>query len=135
MRTFKEFLAERVIEDINQEAERHALYEELSLFEHETYKRIPKTQSSYRPDPGNTNTNTQPHAHVFAKPKGRGKELYSVNIDGSGHDGSTGIEISAKHADFLRTKNYKISSDNILESISINDLDRSKHLLIIIEDA
>ena len=57
------------------------------------------------------------HSHVYAKLKGSGKEIYSVNIDGSGHDGSRGIKIPDSHAEFFRRKGYRIPNDNILEGI------------------
>ena len=80
----------------------------VELFEHETYKLIPGTNNSYRTDAGNTNTQTIKHSHVFAKPKGSGSELFSVNIDGSGHDGSSGTEISSSHANYFRSIGYEI---------------------------
>ena len=76
---------------------------ELSLaLEHHTYQNIPGTRNSYRMDSPNTNTRTERHAHVYAKPNGNGKELYSVNMSGKGHDGYTGACIPAKHANFFR---------------------------------
>jgi hypothetical protein len=106
MKTFQEYLAEKekVVE---------AVVAKINLFEHEIYKRIPNTQNSYRADPGNTNTKTLNHSHVFAKQKGRGKELYSINVDGSGHDGSSGTQLSDKHADHFRCLGYEIPLDNM----------------------
>lgn len=92
--------------------------EKLSItLEHEKYKNIPGTNSSVRQDKGNTNTKTQDHAHVYAKRNGGGKELYSVNLDGSGHDGSSGKSIPSSHADFLRSLGYEIPVNLVLESI------------------
>lgn len=126
MKTFKQVLAE------NKKVE--AVSKLVELFEHETYKRIPGTASSYRQDAANTNTKTQQHAHVYARPNGGGKELYSVNLSGSGHDGSSGIEIPAPHADFLRSKGYSIKSDNILESLSPEKLQEGQYCLVLLED-
>lgn len=127
MKTFKNFLSEN-----NTTVEVGQLIE---LFEHETYKRIPGTPNSYRQDPANTNTKTQQHTHVYAKPNGRGKELYSVNLSGSGHDGSSGIEIPSSHADFLRSKGYDISPNNILENLSVEQLQSGQYYLVLLEDS
>ncbi|GAB6057107.1 hypothetical protein JCM31598_02240 [Desulfonatronum parangueonense] len=56
---------------------------------------IPGTKNSYRVDPENITTRTIKHSHVYAKPKGEGKFIYAVNIDGSGHDGSSGNRYQA----------------------------------------
>ena len=96
---------------------------ELSLtLEHLTYKDIPGTRNSLRIDPQNTNTLTQRHAHVYAKPKGSGKQLYSVNMDGSGHDGSSGVVIPASHADYLRSLGFTIPDNLSLESLDFESL-------------
>ena len=96
---------------------------EISLaLEHYTYKNIPSTKNSLRIDPQNTNTMTQRHAHVYAKPKGGGKELYSVNMDGSGHDGSSGKVIPASHAEHLRSLGFTIPDNLSLESLYIESM-------------
>lgn len=123
MKSFKEFISEG-----------KEIMKLIELFEHQTYKNIPGTKSSYREDPANTNTVTQKHAHTFAKQKGKGSQLYSVNINGSGHDGSSGTEISQSHADFFRGKGYKIDSSNILESINLIDLDPNDFELITLNE-
>lgn len=127
MKTFKQFLTE----DKRGEALKHLK----ALFEHEIYKRIPGTSNSYRQDSANTTTNTQWHSHIYAKLNGGGKELYSVNYNGSGHDGSSGVKIPTTHADFFRSKGYNIKSDNILESLSLEKLRKGIHSLIIFEDS
>ena len=123
MQSFKEFSAylEKTKELIN-------------LFEHKTYKNIPNTKNSYREDPCNTNTMTIKHAHVYAKPKGEGTEIYSVNIDGSGHDGSSGIKIPNSHADFFRKQGYSIPDSNILESMILSESFSEEYELLIFED-
>ena len=123
MKSFKEFLKEK--------EESMKLIE---LFEHQIYKNIPGTKNSYREDPGNTNTMTQQHAHTYAKPKGKGVQLYSVNIDGSGHDGSSGTGIPSAHADFFRNKGYEIDNSNILESITLSDLDPDQFELVTLNE-
>lgn len=118
MMTFKEFLADRAKQDAP-EVTIVTLLD--TLLEHETYKNIPGTKSSFRTDSGNTNTKTQQHVHVYAKPKGNGKEIYSINRDGSGHDGHSGKEITKSHADYFRSQGYDVKANNILESIGTDD--------------
>ena len=103
--------------------ERLSKFSEISLaLEHYTYKNIPGTKNSLRLDPQNTNTMTQRHAHVYAKPKGGGKELYSVNMDGSGHDGSSGKVIPASHAEHLRSLGFNIPDNLSLESLDFESM-------------
>ena len=125
MMSFKVFLAE---------TKKSKARKLLDLFEHQTYKNIPGTKNSYREDPGNTNTMTSKHSHVYARQKGMGSQLYSVNIDGSGHDGSSGIEIPSTHADFFRNRGYNIPGNNILESLLLTESGADEYELFIIED-
>lgn len=126
MKSFKDYVKET--------ERKRALAEAVDLFEHETYKSIPGTANSYRKDPVNTTTLTQQHVHVYAKKNGGGKELYSANIDGSGHDGSSGYAVPAKHAEYLRGLGYSIPIDNVLECISLNPEDKDLYSLVIMED-
>jgi hypothetical protein len=123
---FKEYLRESA-------AQNRTFREWVQLFEHEVYKPIPGTQNSYRSDPSNTNTMTLRHSHVYAKPKGRGKELYAVNFDGSGHDGFSGTAIPARHADFFRSLGYSIPDTNILESLDLDVLEEEAFSLTVLE--
>lgn len=123
MKSFKEFVAET-----------EKAKELINLFEHQAYKNIPGTKNSYREDTGNTNTMTSKHSHVYAKSKGRGIEIYSVNIDGSGHDGSSGTEIPSSHAEFFRSKGYSIPDNNILESLILSESASEEYELLIFED-
>jgi hypothetical protein len=110
-----------------------ALSKRIQLFEHETYKPIPGTKNSYRTDSGNTNTKTIKHSHVYAKLKGGGSELYSVNMDGTGHDGSRGKVLPQSHAEHFRDLGYSINPNNILESMDFEQINESKYSLILIE--
>ena len=92
------------------------------LIEYELYKNIPPTRNSYRTDTQNISANSKKHVHVYSKPNGKGKELYSVDIDGKGRHGFNNYEIPKNHADFFRNKGYKINSDNVLESKNLDDL-------------
>jgi len=123
IQTFKEFIIEK---------ERNKKIEKILLCEHEVYKNISGTKKSYRIDSQNLNTKTQEHVHVYAKRHGKGKELYSVNIDGTGHDGSSRKQISTTEANFFRKKGFEIPSNNILESIDYNQLASQgfQHILV-----
>jgi len=107
-------------------AEATSLSEKMSLLSLEyitegaDYQGVPKTQMSVRFDNGNTNTMTQGHAHVFARPNGQGKQLFAVNIDGTGHDGSSGAAIPKKVGAFLQTKGYTIHPNFVVESMCLS---------------
>lgn len=122
MGDFKDFLNEK------------ELVAQVMLFEHKIYKQINGTRNSYRQDTGNTNNMTLTHSHVYAKPNGNGKELYSANIDGTGHDGYRGTEIPKKHADFFRSKGYLIKDDNILENLILSNLHKDDYEIIILNE-
>ncbi|MET1256145.1 hypothetical protein [Aliikangiella maris] len=109
MKSFKQYLKQQLLDEQN--------LQKIQLFEYEVYKPIPGTKNSYRQDAANTNTMTLKHSHIYAKLGGKGKELYSVNFNGTGHDGSSGIEIPQTHADHFRSLGYNIPPNNILESI------------------
>jgi len=127
MKRFKQFLVE---------VEREKVVEKLTLaLEHEVYKRIPGTANSYRQDSAKTSKQPQRHSHVYAKLNGGGKELYSVNFDGSGHDGSSGATIPSAHADFFRSKGYDIPLTNALESLSLEQINDGTYSLVLLEDA
>lgn len=112
-----------ILREVLQNDARIKNFKELSIsLEHHTYKDIPGTRNSLRIDPQNTNTLTQRHAHVYAKPKGRGNQIYSVNMDGSGHDGSSGTVIPANHADYLRSVGFTIPGNLSLESLDFESL-------------
>lgn len=124
-----------ILQQVLKEQEQDKLLQELTIsLEHHTYKRIPGTNNSYREDKANTNKNTQRHAHVYAKRNGGGKELYSVNLSGTGHDGSSGTVIPSSHADFFRDEGYSIPLTNSLESISIDLSEDDDYVLFLLED-
>ncbi len=123
MMSFEEFLNEKeqVVADKGQTI--HIIHISDSgenLLEHQTYKKISGTNQSYREDSANTNSKTQQHVHVYAKLKGQGNQLYSVNMDGTGHDGNHGKKIPKKHADYFREKGYNIDQNNILENQNLD---------------
>lgn len=101
------------------------------LLEYECYKLIPDTKNSYREDPTNTSTLTIRHSHVYAKPKGKGKHLYAVNLDGSGHDGYSGIRIPASHAEYFRERGYSVPENNVLEAIELERVSHADFVLLL----
>ncbi|WP_353238099.1 hypothetical protein [Limnohabitans sp.] len=113
MLLFKGFLKKNQAEPVNTL---------ILALEHNTYKSIPGTKNSFRIDSQNTNTMTQRHAHVYAKLEGKGEQLYSVNVDGSGHDGSSGRVIPKAHASHFRNLGFAIPDNLTLESIDLKNL-------------
>jgi hypothetical protein len=132
MITFKEFIKKAQIA-ANRLGLRQSMADanQICLDEHHVYRRFPGEKTSYRIDSGNTSTLTQRHAHVYAQPEGKGRQLYAVNIDGSGHDGSSGTEISSSHADFLRGQGFDIPTTNIIEQLDHASLGNSYRLILI----
>ncbi|MDV6344064.1 hypothetical protein [Nitrosomonas sp. Is37] len=128
MKRFKDFLREK------RDEREKKLCELFLALEHHTYKNIPNTRNSLRVDSQNTNTLTQRHAHVYAKPNGGGKQLYSVNLDGSGHDGSSGAVIPANHAEYLRGLGFTIPDNLTLESLDIDSLSPELYEICILDD-
>lgn len=130
MKRFKDFLKE-----VEQDKLREKNLKGLVLaLEHQTYKSMPGTRNSLRLDSPNTNTGTQRHAHVYAKPNGGGAQLYSVNVDGSGHDGSSGEVISTRHAEHLRGLGFSIPDNLTLESLDIEALSPELYEICILDD-
>ncbi|CAE6837409.1 hypothetical protein [Paraburkholderia aspalathi] len=124
-----------ILNESSTEKDRNARITELSLaLEHQTYKNILGTQNSYRQDPANTNTHTQKHAHVYARPNGNGKQLYSINVDGSGHDGSSGTVIPLRHAEFFRSLGYTVPLNLALESLDFSELASGQYEICILNE-
>lgn len=99
------------------------------LLEFAQYKPIPGTKKSYRIDKQSTFTHVQKHAHVFEKPNGEGKELYAVNMDGSGHDGSK-YPMTPHEINFFKDLGFNIPDDGLIESVSFDSLDIKSELFI-----
>jgi hypothetical protein len=83
------------------------------LREHELYKSIPKSTFKFRIDKAYPQFNIQRHIHIYDK---KGNEIYSVNFDGTGHDGHHNELLSNTIADFLRDLGFSIRSNNLIES-------------------
>lgn len=125
--TFKEYY-----EQVRRELEIRSKFPRELLYEAKVYKRIPGKNASYRQDSANPAKRVDRHVHVYAKQNGKGKELYSVDINGKGHDGFSGA-IPKAHADFFRSKGYKIPEKIIIEWVSVEDLSQLNVELIIVE--
>jgi len=111
--SYKEYFVETIV--FEDKDEKPFLEQELIL-EWEQYKKIPKTNLTYRYDTGNTNTKTKDHIHVFAK----NNQLYAINIDGSAHDGST-AKLGSKEIKFLKSIGFTPPKDGILEWIELEN--------------
>lgn len=120
------------ITEANSRAEKLSLLGLEYIAESADYQRVPKTQMSVRFDSGNTNTKTQDHAHVFARLNGQGKQLFAVNIDGTGHDGSSGAPIPKRVGQFLQTKGYVIPVNFVVESMSLDDALEDRFIIFIV---
>ncbi|WP_186031417.1 hypothetical protein [Burkholderia gladioli] len=103
--------------------------------EHFTYERIPGTNRSVRFDRGDPDKRTKDHAHIFAKQGGQGAELFSVNYDGTGHDGSRGTVVPKKIADFLLQRNYRIPDNLTLESIDLDAVELGDWEIFVVLDS
>lgn len=119
MKSFKEFIAEREFLEL--------------LTEWECFKLVPGTKRSYTEHPFESSTGVPKHAHVYAKPKGNGKQVYSVRVDGKGHDGSSGFPMPKKDAKYFRELGYEIPDTNIIETVELSDLESSDYTLLIAE--
>jgi len=86
------------------------------LLEWQQYKKIPKTNLTYRYDVKNTNTKTKNHIHVF-----QGKnQLYAINRDGSNHDDSR-AKLGSKEIKFLKKMGFDVPLNGILEWITLDN--------------
>lgn len=75
---------------------------------------IPGTTKRYYIHQANTFTLTQKHIHVYVD----GKQVYSLNKDGSSHDGSYNYKLSKKEISFLKTLDFTIPKNGIVESLN-----------------
>lgn len=109
---FKEYSVETVVFESK---EKKPFLEQQLILEWEQYKKIPKTNLTYRYDTGNTNTQTKDHIHVFAK----NNQLYAINIDGTAHDGSS-AKLGNKEVKFLKSIGFTPPANGILEWITLD---------------
>jgi hypothetical protein len=129
MKSFKQFLEDR------KNGCDEAFVLGVLLHEAKLYKQIPGTISSFRVDPEQTSIKTVRHSHVYAKPNGKGKQLYSVGVNGRGHDGCSNVQIPSSHADYFRSMGFEIPLNNILECILITDCRKNDIEILLFETA
>ncbi|MBS1681585.1 MAG: hypothetical protein OJF59_001827 [Cytophagales bacterium] len=88
------------------------------LLEWEQYKKIPKTNLTYRYDKGKGVPGNQDHIHVYL---GNTKnQVYAINRDGSPHDGST-LQLGKKEIEFIKGLGFTPPSNGILEWITLDE--------------
>ena len=113
---FQQFLDEMEIsydiETIVVEKDSKLLLESQLLLEWEQYKKIPKTNLTYRYDVGKGTPGMQDHIHVYL---GNTKnQVYAINKDSSPHDGSK-AKLSSKEIKFLKDLGFTPPKDGLLE--------------------
>ena len=128
METFFEFLDEECYKKIEKDLFRYNCAN--ALFEH--FDLIPGTNQSYVIHKEDTLSKTVKHAHVYAKPKGKGGEMYSIRVDGKGHDGSKGFPIPLKHQEFFRSKGFVVPESGILECRCMREINGDDYSLYIL---
>lgn len=134
IKSFKEFLIDEKVEElidklINREKEfkievlvveskqSSIFLESELLLEWEQYKKIPKTNLTYRYDKGKGRTGMDDHIHVFL---GNTKnQVYAINRGGSTHDGSK-AKLSNKEIKFLKSIGFTPPNNGILEWITLS---------------
>jgi len=92
-----------------------------SLNEHNVYNNFPKSTRRYMYHPDSTNPPAKAHCQVY--PPNSKKEIYVVcKADGKAHHRKNeGYLVSTKEADELRTLEVKLPTDNILETLLIDN--------------
>lgn len=87
---------------------------ELIIERKDHFPQIPGTRYTFRkdnprgtPGPGNLK-----HIHIYAP---NNKELFSINIDGSAHDGCHGAKIPEDIVTFLTQLGYQVPANRIIE--------------------
>lgn len=131
METFLEYIDEVYFKKLERKI--YAYDNTKALFEN--FEMIPGTNQSYVIHKMDTLSNTIKHAHVYAKPKGKGGQLYSIRVDGKGHDGSSGYEMPRKHQEHFRKLGFTIPEKGILEC-RLHELDIENYSLeIMVNDS
>lgn len=86
------------------------------LLEWEQYKKIPKTNMTYRYDKGKGTPGFDDHIHVYL---GNTKnQVYAINKSGTPHDGSKAT-LSNKEIKFLKSIGFTPPANGILEWITL----------------
>lgn len=88
------------------------------LLEHNIYQRFGDTKSYYRLDKANNAPGQQRHIHVFKDDKGR-IQLFSINFDGTKHDGSK-RQLTSKEQSALIALGIPVPPNGLLECENIS---------------
>jgi len=109
---YKEYLIEAIVFDNDRQ---NSFLEQELILEWEQYKKVPKTNLTYRYDSGNTNTKTKDHIHVYSNDN----QLYAINIDGTPHDGSK-AKLGGKEIKFLKSIGFTPPANGLLEWVTLD---------------
>lgn len=95
------------------------------LIEHNIYQRFGDTKLYYRLDKANNAPGQQRHIHVFKDDKGR-IQLFSINFDGTKHDGSK-RQLTSREQSALTSLGIPVPPNGLLEC---EDMRTGKTLLL-----
>lgn len=84
-----------------------------ALLEHNIYQKFGDTKLYYRLDKANNAPGQQRHIHVFKDDKGR-IQLFSINFDGTKHDGSK-RQLNSKEQSALTALGIPVPPNGLLE--------------------
>lgn len=96
-----------------------------ALLEHNIYQKFGDTKLYYRLDKANNAPGQQRHIHVFKDDKGR-IQLFSINFDGTKHDGSK-RQLNSKEQSALTALGIPVPPNGLLEC---EDMSSGKILLL-----
>ncbi len=96
-----------------------------ALLEHNIYQKFGDTKLYYRLDKANNAPGQQRHIHVFKDDKGR-IQLFSINFDGTKHDGSK-RQLNSKEQSALTALGIPVPPNGLLEC---EDISSGKILLL-----
>lgn len=140
VKSYKEFLMESKVEEVidrlvddeveykiselvTEKGNLNFLQKSELLLEWEQYKKIPKTNLTYRYDTGQNRPGMEDHIHVYL---GNSKnQVYAINKSGSTHDGSK-AQLGKKEIKFLKDLGFTPPPNGLLEWII---LDNSKEYI------
>lgn len=99
------------------------------LLEHRCYVLVAKGKA-YREVSADDLIGARIPSRIYARAKGRKKLLYAVDIKGKDGGGLPPKKILPKHANYFRSRGYKIPRNNLLECLSMAALNGSDFEII-----
>lgn len=111
--------------DVDLASLRHLEQVPQALLEHNIYQKFGDTKLYYRLDKANNAPGQQRHIHVFKDDKGR-IQLFSINFDGTKHDGSK-RQLNSKEQSALTALGIPVPPNGLLEC---EDMSSGKILLL-----